>query len=123
MAKIAETQTAEHTAVILANSRHGNRKAPAARYRGRRLPGIVRLMTRASGPRFANHRSALVIDSGLKYFRNHGDGAGRRRKLVPNAYKPTSPNQIPTKAAARPRAGSRRPVAESVAASKVAPSS
>src|SRR5215469_169322 len=109
MTNIAETHTAEQRPVVLANNRQGNRKAPAARYSGRRLPGIDRLITKASDPCFANHRSALEMDSGLRYLCNQRNCAVRRPKLQPKPYNPMSPTQVPTNVATRPSTGSRRP--------------
>src|SRR5713101_7645751 len=91
--------------------------------RGRRLPGIARLMTKASDPCLENQTSALTSDSGLRYFCSQRDCAVRRPKLEPNPYNPMSPSQIPRNVVRIPIRGSRAPLADTLAASKVAPSS
>src|SRR5581483_6396054 len=123
MAKIAPTHAAEQSAVVLAKTRTERRRAPAAVYKGSRLPGMARLITSAKEPCLANHRSARASDSGVRYFWIDCDQASRWPKVDPSTYRPRSPTHMPRNVAASPNQGFRRPLADKVAANKVAPSS
>lgn len=80
-------------------------------------------MTMLSGPRLANHDSALANDSGVTKRLDQGEFAARRPKLDPSQYRPMSPTQMPRNALASPSLTSRRPAVARLAASNVAPSS
>src|SRR5581483_2266586 len=119
MAKIAPTHAAEQSAVVLAKTRTERRRAPAAVYKGSRLPGMARLITSAKEPCLANHRSARASDSGVRYFWIDCDQASRWPKVDPSTYRPRSPTHMPRNVAASPNQGFRRPLADKVAANKV----